>query len=787
VGAPSGNVPTRENASAVKASALTLGALALALALPAAAAMPTVSFAPPAGFLPAGPLRGSTTAAVLPSGRFVTPAGASAITGIDALGLALSPDGRFAIVGNDDDGLGAAISLLDPDTTGGATLAVIDTATMLPVSHFHAPLGERYLGGLVAVADPLQPDQVLVLAAGGSSDAVYIFTLDAYGRLAPDARHRVGIPGPDDPAFADWAHSAPTSLTLSADGRRAYVVNTAGGSVAAIDLATRRLIGLPRPVGFFPSSGALAGNRLVVTNEGMMRYGVVATRTPVPPFGTPAAALERASSLSLVDLTAAGGLVPAALDTAGSSTVPMDPPADGLRIVGGAHPSAVVVTPDGRNAFVAMANVDRIATVALDGVPHVAGGTELRLFDRGPYGTQPAALALSRDASRLYVALRGLDAVAVIDARDPLHLHRLGLIPTGWAPSALALAADDRTLFVVNQKGFGADGSADWSTLQRIQLGSVKLADSTRATLAATRSVALPAVKLPAAIKNVVVLVTDHQSFDAAFGSGATPNLHALAQRFALATNFYSDASSADVAHHVIVSGLATTFAETRDDPRDPVFAYADDPEDAPRIGSVFEAFARRNIPFRDYGGFMNVAGFGAGGYAYDVPAPAALAGHVDLDYPPPDPVISDARRADAFMHDYDALVATDATPRFAYVWLSSAQLADTDGAIGAIVDHLSHLITWRTTAVILVSSDTQGTSDHVNAQRTYALVMSPYAKRHFTGARHLSTASVLKTVDGIFALPPLSLGDLLASDMSDFFTPSADARPYVAVRALAP
>jgi len=54
------------------------------------------------------------------------------------------------------------------------------------------------------------------------------------------------------------------------------------------------------------------------------------------------------------------------------------------------------------------------------------------LFDRGPYGTQPTALALSRDASRLYVALSGLNAIAVIDARDPLHLHRLGLIPTGW-------------------------------------------------------------------------------------------------------------------------------------------------------------------------------------------------------------------------------------------------------------------------------------------------------------------------------------------------------------------
>jgi len=104
----------------------------------------------------------------------------------------------------------------------------------------------------------------------------------------------------------------------------------------------------------------------------------------------------------------------------------MDPTPDGTRTVGGAHPTALTVTRDGAYAFVAMTNVDRIATIALDGTPRVVGGTELRLFDKGPYGTQPAALALSKDGSRLYVALAGLNAVAVIDAHDPIHLHGSG-------------------------------------------------------------------------------------------------------------------------------------------------------------------------------------------------------------------------------------------------------------------------------------------------------------------------------------------------------------------------
>src|ERR1700676_3689253 len=216
-----------------------------------------------------------------------------------------------------------------------------------------------------------------------------------------------------------------------------------------------------------------------------------------------------------------------------------------------------------------MTNVDRVATVSLNGTPRVLGGTELRLFDKGPYGTQPSALALSKDGTRLYVALAGLNAVAVIDARDPVHLHRLGLIPTGWYPTALALASNDRTLYVVNTKGFGhdagftgdfvlqADSNAVWSTLQKIDLSAVQLKSTTMHTLANTRRVLTTPVRYPAAIRHVVVIVQENKTFDAMlgdlgvphgdrtlaqFGQSVTPNLHALARRSGLAANIFSDA-----------------------------------------------------------------------------------------------------------------------------------------------------------------------------------------------------------------------------------------------------
>jgi hypothetical protein len=60
--------------------------------------------------------------------------------------------------------------------------------------------------------------------------------------------------------------------------------------------------------------------------------------------------------------------------------------------------------------------------------------------------------------------------------------------------------------------------------------------------------------------------------------------------------------------------------------------------------------------------------------------------------------------------------------------------------------------------------------------------VVSPYAKHHYTGDAHLSTVSILKTEEELLGLPPLSLGDLLATDMSGFFQQTPDMTPFAAI-----
>ncbi|HEY0613142.1 MAG TPA: bifunctional YncE family protein/alkaline phosphatase family protein [Candidatus Elarobacter sp.] len=841
-------------AFAALAEPLTARAAPPAHPAPRPPARAPVAYGAPAGNLPAGHLRGAVYDAVLPSGRIVTPLGQSAVTGMNALGLALTPDGRYAIVSNDDEREGPVRSMVDSGATGGFSLAVVEVATMRVVDYYRNAQ-EKFWVGVVALADPALPGGTLVLASGGPSNAVYAFTLDANGRLTADQTHLIATPLPMDPAFADQGHSYPGTIVLSHDGRRAYVVNEAAGTVSAIDTATRTLSGPPQPVGFFPFGAALAGDRLVVSNEGLMRYAKLPQPAPAPPFRTLAADLQRASSLSFLPLAPNGDLAAVAGAAAPfpSAALPMDQTPDGLRTVGGAHPTAVVTTRDGAYAYVAMTNVDRVATVALAGTPRAVGGTELRLFDKGPYGTQPSALALSHDGSRLYVALAGLDAVAVIDARDPMHLHRLGLIPTGWYPTALALSNDDRTLYVVNTKGFGhdssftgdpkifADSNAVWSTLQKIELPSLRLTSATMNALANTRRVVTTRPAYPKGITHVVVILEENKTFDAmlgdlgpplgdpsllSFGEAVTPNLHALARRYGVAGNIFADAEESDAGHQFFAGAIATLYTERTlydKSGRYPLVNKNEDPEDYPRLGYVFNLLAHKRIPFRDYGDLIRVSGYdegnnpdpkaddpafagiadrdaptqGFGGlYSLDVPGPAVLEGHVDPNYPGWNLRIRDERRAKEFIRDYGAMVAQGRQPRYTYIWLPAdhggsgrdippvpEEVADGDRALGLIVQYLSHLPSWKQTALFVMPDDAQSSRDHVDEYRTYAVVAGPFVKRHYVGMRHLSTVSVLKTTEQILGLGTLALNDLLATDMSDFFTATGgDGAPYDAI-----
>ena len=107
------------------------------------------------------------------------------------------------------------------------------------------------------------------------------------------------------------------------------------------------------------------------------------------------------------------------------------------------------------------------------------------------------------------------------------------------------------------------------------------------------------------------------------------------------------------------------------------------------------------------------------------------------------------------------------------------AFVADNDLALGRIVEAVSHSKFWPTTAVFVLEDDAQNGPDHVDAHRSLALVVSPYTKRQAVDSQMYSTSSVLRTMELILGLKPMTQFDAAARPLYDSFQADADLTPF--------
>lgn len=135
----------------------------------------------------------------------------------------------------------------------------------------------------------------------------------------------------------------------------------------------------------------------------------------------------------------------------------------------------------------------------------------------------------------------------------------------------------------------------------------------------------------------------------------------------------------------------------------------------------------------------------------------------------------------------------TDGLPSFSYILLPNdhtnglspgsltpeAMISDNDYGVGLLVDAISHLPEWESTAIFIVQDDTQGTADHVDLHRSILLVASPWARHGETSHVHTSYPSLFRTFEHILGLPPLNRYDAAATPLYDSFTDHPDFRPF--------
>jgi YVTN family beta-propeller protein len=303
--------------------------------------------------------------------------------------------------------------------------------------------------------------------------------------------------------------------------------------------------------------------------------------------------------------------------------------------------------------------------------------------------------------------------------------------------------------------------------------------------------------------------------------AGVMMNHNALARAFTVSDNFYMEPEASGVGHRWLVGVQPNNLMQMtyslgwvfKKDSTAPGRRYSMGsngsliPEDYPEAGSMWEHLDRNRIRFRNYGEGFEFPGVleqedehptGAR-EVVNIPMPKALFDNTDFGFPIFNMNIPDQYRAHWFMRDVEKRFlrtgkklpsfvniaicndhGADPKPDKGYPYLAS-WMADNDLALGRIVEFLSHTPYWKNMAIFVTQDDAGGEPDHVDAQRSVLLVISPWAKRGYVSHRHTTILSMHRTLYEIFGLPPLNMFDALANDFSDCFTTEPDFRPYKA------
>lgn len=300
---------------------------------------------------------------------------------------------------------------------------------------------------------------------------------------------------------------------------------------------------------------------------------------------------------------------------------------------------------------------------------------------------------------------------------------------------------------------------------------------------------------------------------------GVMVNHNALARQFTVSDNFYMEPEASGVGHRWLVGVQPNNLMQMtysvgwsfKKNSSAPGRRYAMGsngsliPEDYPEAGSMWEHLARNGIRFRNYGEGFEFPGVEEGEDEHrsgarevvNIPMPKVLYDNTCREFPIFNMHIPDQYRAHWFMQDVEERFVrgkqpfpqfvniaicndhgTDPKPDKGYPYLAS-WMADNDLALGRIVEFLTHTPWWKNMAIFVTQDDAGGEPDHVDAQRSVLLVISPWARRGYVSHRHTTIVSMHRTLYEIFGLPPLNMFDALANDFSDCFTAKPDYRPY--------
>jgi YVTN family beta-propeller protein len=568
----------------------------------------------------------------------------------------------------------------------------------------------------------------------------------------------------------------PHSCAFGADPRYLYVSNWGGRSVSVIDTKDNRRV-RDITVGLRPNDMALAPDgRLFVACAGDNTVQVITTKT-----------LEAAPQAA----DSSRRLWEGSREVISTSLYPESPE--------GSTPDAVAVSPDGKTLYVANADNNDLLVADISG----------QLLDEN--------------------VRRFGQSVSIVN----------GFIPTGWYPSAVAVSPDGKTIFVANGKGLRShsnltpadvkngthpgrphehiaktlEGSISFIDRpdaeqmrkynEQVRKNSPYTPDSFHKAPMASDSVIPDRVGADCPIKYVLYIIKENRTYDQVmgdmtdasgkhigngdprltmYGQSITPNQHQLARDYVLLDNLYCNGEVSFDGHSWCDAAIATDW-----NVRSWVLSYSkhghlpgNEELETPASGYLWDLCRRHGVTYKNYGeGTQRVPSINRGLWA-----PAWK-----------------ERDMDRVKHWADDLAQCERTgqepPRFTIMSLGEnhtqatkpgantpdACVASNDLGVGRIVEAATHSKYWNQMAIFIIEDDAQNGPDHVDAHRTVGLVISPYCKRHTIDSTLYTTASMVRTMELILGLPPMTQYDAGATPMFNCFTREAVATPFTAIQ----
>ena len=558
----------------------------------------------------------------------------------------------------------------------------------------------------------------------------------------------------------------PFAVTIDAGRKKAYVSLWSKAALAVVDLETNTLAAT-WATGSHPTE-------MVLASKGDALYVACSNSTSVtvldPDTGKP-------------------------LQTIGCALYPQAP--------SGNTPNSLALSPDGQLLAVACADANNVALF------NVADRESAKPLGFIPAGWYPTSVRFNKLDKTMYIA-NGKGAASRPNVNGP----------NPEAPPDRNTSDYIGTLFTGTLSAVPIPKPANMAayTETAYQCSPLKPDATPRAEGVAADNPIPRQVGVKSPIKYVVYIVKENRTYDQVFGDmprgngekelclfarDVTPNHHALAEEFVLLDNFYVDGEVSADGHEWSMGAYATDVVEKlwpmsyRGSPKK-TFGYpaegAIDKAARPSGGYLWDRAKEAGVSYRNSGEWVaNGKPKPGGGYFPGVAATPTLEGHIDPDYRGYDLNYRDVDRAARFVTELKRFEKEGEMPRLQIARISndhtagtrvgsptpSAMVADNDLALGLMVEAISKSKFWNETAIFVVEDDAQNGPDHVDAHRAVALVISPYTKHQYVDSTMYSTAGMLRTMELILGLKPMSQFDAAARPMYASFQAKPDLTPY--------